>query len=52
MIDKVRRSKHQRRGTIAPAFGQLIVGGLGIEQLQTLERERRPSTIAQQSKGT
>ena len=48
MIDQLQRGERQCRGAIALGLGQAIDDACGVEQLQTLERERRAGTVTQQ----
>jgi len=48
LVDQLQRRERQRRGAFTLWFGQPVEDRFGVEQLQTLQCERRPSTIAQQ----
>ena len=48
MVDQLQRGERQRRGAVTLWFEQPVDDTFGVEQLQTLERERRAGTIAQQ----
>ena len=48
MVDQLQWRERPRRGAITLWFGQSVDNAFGIEQLQTLERERWAGTIAQQ----
>jgi hypothetical protein len=49
LLDRLQWRERRRRGAIALGLGQAIDDALGIDQFQTLEREQRAGTVAQQS---